>query len=199
MEVKAKAKFIRMSPKKVRLVANLVREEEVEKALSLLKFSKKAAAQPLIKLINSAMANAVNNFELEKSNLYIKEIKVDEGSVLKRWLPRAYGRATPIRKRSSHISIILDEVVASGKKEAKKQKIAKPTKMTTKPKEEKGVKIKEESEKKKEKDDLDIKKVNIEEGKKIADVSREGRHGHARIEGGGHKGFVSRIFRRKSG
>ena len=100
MEVKAKLKYIRISPRKVRLVADLVRKMEVNKALDQIKFSGKKSAKPLSKLINSAIANAANNFELDKNNLYIKEIRVDEGQTLKRWMPKARGRATPIMKKS---------------------------------------------------------------------------------------------------
>ena len=188
-----------MSPKKIRLVADLVRGEETDKALSLLRFNQKAGAKPVAKLINSAIANAVNNFELKKDNLYIKEIRVDEGSVLKRWMPKAHGRATPIRKRSSHISLILGEIKEGDEKKVKKTKAEKPVKLTVKPKEEDGVKIKEKSKKEEEKDGLHIEKVNIDRNKKIIDITREGRHGHAKIEGGSHKGFAGRIFRRKSG
>ena len=193
MEVKAKAKFIRMSPRKVRLVADLVRGAEVNKAINQLRFANKLAAQPIIKLINSAIANAANNFELDKNNLFIKEIRIDEGTKLKRWMPKARGRATPILKRTSHINIILSELVDSGKKEAKKQKIEAPIKLGTKPKEDEGVKIKEKGE----------KKVSAEEqeekGKVITDPRMEGRHGHAKIEGGTNSGFVKKMFRRKSG
>ena len=113
MEVKAKAKYIRMSPRKVRLVADVVRGLAVEKAMDQLVFVKKHAVRPIEKLLNSAVANAENNFELEKKNLYIKEIKINEGPTLKRWKPRARGRATPIRKRTSHIDIVLAELVES--------------------------------------------------------------------------------------
>ncbi|MCD4705591.1 50S ribosomal protein L22, partial [bacterium] len=107
MEMKAKAKYIKMSPKKVRLVVDVIRKMDVDNALAQLKFINKLAAKPVEKLINSAIANAKHNFGLEKDNLYIKEIKVDEGAILKRWRPRAFGRAGAIRKRSSHISLIL--------------------------------------------------------------------------------------------
>lgn len=198
MEVSAKANFIKMSPKKIRLVVDLVRGENTEKALSLLKFSQKLAGKPVTKLINSGIANAVNNFKLDKDNLYIKEIRVDEGPVMKRWMPKAFGRATHIRKRSAHIILVLGEIKDSGEVTPKSKKSAKPLKSGIRPKEDEGVKIKQD-EKKVEKDDLKIEKVNIEKGKKIVDVTREGRHGHARIEGGGHKGFTSKVFRRKSG
>ena len=100
MDVIAKANFIRMSPRKVRLVVDLVRGMDVEPALAQLKFMQKAAARPVKKLIDSAVANAVHNFKLPSGALFIKTIKVDGGPVLKRWRARAFGRAAGIHKRS---------------------------------------------------------------------------------------------------
>ncbi len=109
MEVKAAAKFIRMSPRKVRLVIDLVRGKKVDESLMALKFLRKDAAEPVGKLIESAAANAEHNFKLKRADLYIKRIMANEGPVLRRWMPRAHGRATPIRKRSCHITVVLDE------------------------------------------------------------------------------------------
>lgn len=111
MEVKAYARHIRMSPRKVRLVADLVRGLDVGAALSQLKFYRKAAARPVMKLINSAVANAEHNFKLSSDALFIKKITVDGGPVLKRWRARAFGRAADIKKRTAHISVVLDERV----------------------------------------------------------------------------------------
>lgn len=193
MEVKAKAKHIRMSPRKVRLVASLVRGMEVNKAIDQLNFTNKWAKKPIKKLIESAIANAEHNFELDKNNLYIKEIKVDEGATLKRWMPRAHGRATTLRKRMSHIDLTLAEIKDSGKKEAKKQKIEDPVRLGEQPKEEET-----------KKDDNATKKetktgADKEQGKEIVDPRNEGRGGNTKIEGKGGKGFANKIFRRKSG
>ena len=119
MQTQAKLRHLRMSPRKVRLVVDLIRGLEVEPALNQLKFMQNKAAHPLTKLLNSALANAEHNHELKKDNLYIKEIRVDEGPSLKRWRPRAFGRASGIQKRTSHISLILSEIKASPKKEDK--------------------------------------------------------------------------------
>jgi large subunit ribosomal protein L22 len=108
MEVKAIARHIRMSPRKVRLVVNLIRGMNVANAQSQLSFMKKAAAEPVLKLLNSAIANAIHNFSLNPDSLYIKSIAVDGGPTLGRWRARAFGRAAPIRKRTSHISIVLE-------------------------------------------------------------------------------------------
>lgn len=126
MDIRAKAKYIRISPKKVRLVVDIIRGMETNKALSQLSFVNKKAVKPVKKLIESAIANAQHNYELDKNNLFIKEISVDEGRILYRWTPRALGRATPIRKRTSHINLILGESVDSGVVESKKQEIAAP-------------------------------------------------------------------------
>ncbi len=109
MEVIAKAKFIHMSPRKVRLVADLVRGMDVAPAKAQLRFFSKAAARPVLKLIESAEANAAHNFKIAPEVLYIKKITVDGGPVLKRFRPRAFGRAGGIKKRSSHITVWLDE------------------------------------------------------------------------------------------
>ena len=101
----------RQSPRKVRLLADLVRGRKVSEALSILDFTTKRAALPMKKLIASAQANAVNNDGADKENLVIVEIRVDEGFTLKRHRPRARGRAFPIRKRTSHVYVHLEEVI----------------------------------------------------------------------------------------
>ncbi len=106
-EVSAKARFIRISPRKVRLVIEALRGKSADGALDYLRFVRKAAVEPVTKLINSAIANAQNNVGLEKKDFYIKKIIANDGPVLKRWRPRAYGRSAPILKRTSHIELIL--------------------------------------------------------------------------------------------
>src|SRR5258708_1819000 len=103
-EVKAHARYIHVSPRKLRLVADLVRQHPVDQALEQLRFSSKNAAIPLAKAINSAVANAVHNFNMTKENLFIKAITVDGGPVFKTYAPRAQGRAFVERKRTSHIT-----------------------------------------------------------------------------------------------
>ena len=125
METTAKLRYLRMSPRKVRLVVDAIRGVSVEQALVRLKFSDKRAAHPVAKLLNSAIANAEHNQDLKRDNLLIKEIKVDEGPVLKRWRSRAFGRAAGIQKRTSHISIILSEIKPSKEKAGKKQEAKK--------------------------------------------------------------------------
>lgn len=194
MEVKAKANFVRMSPRKIRLVADIVRGMETKKALAQLTFVNKKAKHPLAKLIHSAVANAVNNFNLSEDNLYIKELKINEGPTVHRWTPKAFGRATPIRKKSSHLDLVLAEIKESGPKTGRKPALAEPLKLSQRPAEAEGVKIKSAQE---EKD----KKVKPEEEKEkeIIDPRAGGRGGHVKIEGGSGRGFAGKIFRRKSG
>lgn len=108
MEVIATTRNLRMSARKVRLVVDLIRGMEVAPALSQLQFLAKDASVPVTKLLKSAMANAEHNFRFEKDTLFIKTIKVDQGSPLKRWRARAFGRAAPIMKHSCHITLILE-------------------------------------------------------------------------------------------
>jgi large subunit ribosomal protein L22 len=122
MEIKASLNYLRIAPRKVRSVIDLIRGKELREAEAQLKFISRRAAAPILKLINSAIANAKNNFNLEKENLFIKEIRVDEGTPNKRWMPVSRGRAYPIMKRTSHIILIL------GVKEGVKIKKAKPVK-----------------------------------------------------------------------
>jgi large subunit ribosomal protein L22 len=109
MEVRAVAKYLRVSPYKVRLVADLVRGKKVEEALTLLKFLPKKGGRLIHKTLRSAVANAENMQTIDVDTLIIKTIMVDEGPSLKRWRPRAMGRATRILKRTSHITMVLEE------------------------------------------------------------------------------------------
>jgi len=122
MEVKAYARHIHMSPQKIRLVVDLIRGRQVSVARSQLQFMNKAAAGPVLKLLNSAVANASHNFRLNPATLYIKSVTADDGTTIHRWKPRAHGRANPIRKRTTHISIVLGEKVEKQKKQEKTKK-----------------------------------------------------------------------------
>lgn len=126
--MKAILKNYRQSPRKVRLVADLMRGKKLDRALTEVKFLSKRAALPLEKLINSAVANAKQNFNIERDNLFIKDIQVNKGYTLKRWMPRAFGRAAPVHKHASHITIILDtKGFVEKKKTSKKQTVNKST------------------------------------------------------------------------
>jgi large subunit ribosomal protein L22 len=107
MEIVAKLKYLRMSPRKVRLVSDAVRGRSVESAKRYLDFSTKRAGGPIAKLLDSAVANAKNNFSKE-GGLFIKRILVDQGPTYKRFRPRARGMVSPINKKTSHVTIVLD-------------------------------------------------------------------------------------------
>jgi ribosomal protein L22 len=108
--VKASARYVRIAPRKARLIADQVRGMHIESARALLQFSPRGAAHPIHKLINSAAANAENNHDLIGDEMRISSITVDEGPTLRRFRPRAMGRATPINKRTSHIRVALTPV-----------------------------------------------------------------------------------------
>ncbi len=109
MEVRAVSKYIRISPQKARLVADLIRGKDVDEALSILKFTPKKAARLIDKTLRSAIANAEQLKVIDVDSLYVKKIYVDEGPTMKRWMARAMGRASRILKRTSHITVVLDE------------------------------------------------------------------------------------------
>lgn len=181
-----------MSARKVRLVADLVRGKEVEKALVAIKFANKLAAKPLAKLIKSAISSAEHNYNLEKNNLFVKTITVNEAPDLKRWMPKAHGRATPFLKKGSHINLVIAEIKDSGAVKAREQKVEAPVKLGAKPAVNDGVKVA-----KKEKG---VPVDTTEEKGKVDPVAKieTGRRGHGKIEGG-TKGFVGKLFQRKSG
>ena len=105
----ATARYIRISSRKVKVVIDLIRGKSVDDAEAILLYTPKAAAEPVLKLLRSAIANAENNLELSRDNLYVAEIYDNQGPTLKRYRPRARGSAFHIRKRTSHITVILDE------------------------------------------------------------------------------------------
>ena len=156
MPVIAKLKYLRIAPRKVRLVADLIRGKRIEEAQNILNFKVKKAALPLLKLLRSATANAKNNFQLDESNLYIAKILVDEGPKYKRWRARARGRAEEIQKKTSHVTVVLDEIV---KKPKKVKKVKKIKKALPKPPE----KVRK-VEKPKLKPEIEIKRPKIERG-----------------------------------
>jgi ribosomal protein L22 len=108
--IRASARYVRIAPRKARLIADQVRGLHIEKARALLQFSPRGAAEDIHKLIDSAAANAENNHDLVGDEMRISSITVDEGPTLKRYRPRAQGRATPIHKRTSHIAVALTPV-----------------------------------------------------------------------------------------
>lgn len=133
MEVKAYLRFLRMSPRKVRLVVNTIRGLSVAAAETKLQFVPKLASEPVLKLLLSAVANANHNFHLQKEDLYVKSIVADGGPTLKRFRARAFGRAAPIRKRTTHITIVLaDKKDIPAKAEAAPKKVVRAKKAAPK-------------------------------------------------------------------
>ena len=109
MEAKSVLRHVRMSPRKGRLVADLIRGKGVEQALAILQFTPKKAARVLTKVLRSAVANATETQNVDPDRLYVKATYVDGGTTWKRFIPRAHGRATPIRKRTSHFTVVVEE------------------------------------------------------------------------------------------
>lgn len=109
MEAKAVTRFVRLSPRKARLVADLVRGKSAVQALDILQFTNKKAARIIKKTLASAIANATNNFNMDEEKLYVSSIMVNQGPVLKRVSPRAMGRADIIRKPTAHIIVAVSE------------------------------------------------------------------------------------------
>jgi len=109
MEASAKLSFARLSPRKTRLVVDMVRGKKIQDALNILRFSPQPSAKLISKLLSSAVANAEQKGASDVDRLYVKTIYVDGGAVLKRFVPRAMGRASKIRKPTSHISVVLAE------------------------------------------------------------------------------------------
>ena len=106
----ATVKYVRISSRKVRIVITLIRGKKVDEALAILRFTPKSASPVVEKLLNSAIANAEHNMGLSRDTLYVAEIFANQGPSLKRFMPRAKGSASPILKRTSHITVILDEI-----------------------------------------------------------------------------------------
>lgn len=109
MEAKAVAKYIRISPRKVRQVVDLIRGKNVREAMAILRYTPKGASEPVVKVLKSAVANAEHNFEMNPDALYVSQVYVDQGPTLKRFKPRAMGRADLMRRRTSHITVVVSE------------------------------------------------------------------------------------------
>ena len=109
MEARAIAKYIRISPLKIHYICDEIRGKSVEEAKAILMFTPKRGAKELLKVLNSAVANAENNLNLDADDLYVKEVYANDGPTMKRFRPKAKGMAYPILKRSSHIGVVVAE------------------------------------------------------------------------------------------
>ncbi len=176
MKVEATLKNLRVSPRKVRLVINLIKGMDVSNALVQLSHTVKGSSREIEKLLKSAIANAENNFGLDKDNLIVSDIQAGGGPILKRWLPRAQGRATPIMKRTSNVYLVLEEKIEGLKKKT-------DSKAKTKKIEEKEVENTEKEEKVKE-----IKKDSAKKRTSVKKASPKAQKGS----------FAKKSFQRKS-
>jgi len=195
MQVKASINNLNMSPKKVRLVAELVKGMKVQVALDQLRFLNKRAAKPVIDLINAAIANATHNFKLERDNLIVKEMTTGKAMTLKRFTPKAHGRATEIRKVRSHVYLTLEEIVPSKEHDGVKPKAGKAIKVDSREKIKDAASMPETAEKA-----GDVEKSD-EKGKKIVDPRMEGKHRHAPNDAMNKKstgGTKKTLFHRKA-
>jgi len=194
MKVSAKLKSLRIAPRKVRLVTSLIKDLDVDVALNQLDIQIKRSNPYLEKLLLSAINNGENNFGLDRGNLYIYDIIVDAGSTLKRWMPKAYGRAGQILKRTSQIEIILEErVEGKGRKsqeEMEKEKLAREE-----------ARKKTEKEAKRESEETEKNPPAGGEKAEAKNKTTEGKEVNKNLATGGEKkggGIASKIFRRKS-
>lgn len=165
MKVHATITNLRIAPRKVRLVTHSIIGVDAREALLQLSKNVKKSGTPLEKLLASAIANGVNNFGLDEANLYVSEIRVGDGLKLKRWLPRAFGRATPLLRRGSNVTIFLEEKIEGKNRKAAKKNVEKvilpDTEIADEEKDEKNLQGKPPIDKKK---DGDISKKTMNQG-----------------------------------
>lgn len=191
MKVIASLNNLRTSPRKVRLVTDSIVGMNAATALVQLKHVVKKTSEPLEKLLNSALANAENNFGLDRENMYVSSILVGEGPKLKRWLPRAQGRATLILKRTSHIKLEIEEKV-EGKNRKSKQELEKERKA----REEANAKMIQEEIEKMEKAEKSEQKEEVSVEKKAVKKATPKKEA---LKKGQDNGFLKKVFQRKSG
>ena len=184
MKVTASLNNLRIAPRKTKMIADMIRGMDIKEALDQLETTVRKPGLPFQKLLSSAIANAENNFGLDQNNLYVSDVLIGAGPTIKRWMPRAYGRAGKILKRTSKITIVLEERI-EGKGRKSKEQMAK----------EMEARLKEKKKQEKEMKESQDKKEEETKDKKIPEISREAEK--TKREGKG-KSWGNRIFRRKS-
>lgn len=184
MEIKAQLNYLRIAPRKVRLIANVIKGMKVSSAELELEHLVKRSSLPLLKLLKSAVANAKHNFQSDVDNLYIKDISVDGGPTLKRSMPRAFGRASPIRKRASHVSLVLTSEDLNGKTSPRRVSPALDRRVSRGVVKKKGPHIRDITAE-------DTKEEFLEKSKEARDVAAQPRKKQ-------RTDFVRRMFRRKA-
>ncbi len=198
MKVTAKLKSLRTSPRKVRLVANFITGMDTNTAIVQLAHTVKKTAPDLEKLLKSAIANAENNFGLDRTNLFVEKVIVGDGPSMKRWLPRAQGRATQLLKRTCNVEITLEERV-EGKNKKSKQELEKERKA----REEAKAKLIAELEKERQKEEkeaegnIDANTDTTEKAPVVVQPQR-GVMKKGEAKKGQEKGFLKKVFNRKS-
>lgn len=192
MKVTATLKNLRTSPRKVRLIANFIRNMEANAALIQLSHTVKKTSPDLEKLLKSAMANAENNFGLDRNNLFIADIQVGEGAKMKRWLPRAHGRATQLLKKTSKVYLTLDERV-----EGKNRKTKEQLEKIKKQREEEKAKMIKEYQANLEKEEKEQAKLSEEEKNTISqtNIVRGKKQENKKAS---ESGFLKKVFNRKA-
>ncbi len=194
MEIRAYNRNVRQSARKVRLIADLIRGLDSQKALDQLRFNSRAACVPIEKVLRSALANAEHNFHINGEDTFIKTITVDQGTPLKRWRARAFGRAAPIRKHSCHISLVLNELQGARKAVPKPSSVNTPA--------DSGLVVSQDVLSLDQQTSKPVPSQTEEYKKETIDTSRLGRHEHDQknnTEIKKQKGFLKRVFNRKSG
>lgn len=201
MEIRAYNRNVRQSARKVRLVADLIRGLGSMQALDQLRMNSRVARTPIEKVLKSALANAEHNFHISGEDTCIKTIMVDKGTPLKRWRPRAFGRAAPIRKHSCHITLVLEELPHAKKKTVPSKRAVSESPHITSPD---GLVVSQDSRS----SDYETSAAPsptpaaAEHTGKIFDTSRAGRHEFDQKnnrETKKHKGFLKKMFNRKAG
>lgn len=187
-KVTAKLNSIRIAPRKTRLVVDMIKGLSASEAINQLETTIKRSAPEIKKLVESAVSNAENNFGFDKTNLYISDARVEAGATMKRWMPKAFGRAGRILKRSSRIEVVLSEIVeGKGRKSKEQMEEEKKKRIEERKKAEKQQEKNQETEKKEE--NAKGKKAEKKEGSEIEKAS-------GKMDAKGN--WKSRIFRRKS-
>jgi large subunit ribosomal protein L22 len=186
MKVTAKLNNLRIAPRKSKLVADLIKGRDVSEALIQLEVNVKRTNAYMAKLLLSAIANAENNFGLDKNNLYVFDVRIGAGPTLKRWMPKAFGRAGQILKRTSKIEMVLEEKI-EGKNRKTKEQMEK----------EKSERIKEKKKREKEIEKEEKETAETEKGKegKVEEVKKNEEKSK---KDGSKKGWARKMFNRKS-
>lgn len=193
MKVSAQLNNLRITPRKVRLVADLIKGRDVEDAKAQLRHIVKRSCPVIEKLLKSAIANAENNLGLDRDNLYVYDVQVGEGTRLKRWLPRAFGRASQILKRTSNTTLVLEERV-EGKNRKSKEQMEKIKKERAETKKKMEKEIQEERDKAEKEKPSSAKATEAK-----AEIPFREKKAEDEQKKGEKKGWMKKIFQRKSG